>query len=515
MLCFRWSAIPLVLASFGVWVAAANADAPAVSDDERAVAAKIDERIEARCVEEQVPLAENADDVEFFRRSFLDLVGTIPTAGETRDFLADTAADKRERLIARLLERPDHATHLATLWREDLLATVENRELLPPDSVRLLDHWLRTRFLKNDGYHALAAGLLTATGSLPTDRGAAVYLTAHRNATEPLPAMAAGTSRMFLGVQIDCAQCHDHPFASWSQKDFWNYAAVFAQINTTTSMDGGMLTTIEDGSARPVMILDSEVAAEARLLGSDIDLANAPSRRAVLAEWLTAPENPFFAKAAVNRLWATLFGYGLVHPIDDFGDHNPASHPEVLELLADDFTTHGYDVRRTLRILANTKAYQRTSRGDSAVDPRLFARKAVRPLTPRQLHASLRTAAGLLPAPESDPEATQFVARFDAATSRVEYQAGIPQALLLMNGEVVSNLTDPQESRLISAAAESPFFTDEERIETLFLATLTRLPTEEEAERCRAYLAESANVREGLSDILWALLNGSEFALNH
>src|SRR5690606_29114521 len=144
------------------------------------------------------------------RRAFLDLIGTIPTVGETREFLASEASDRRERLIAELLSRPDHATHLASLWREDLIATVENRDLLPPDSIRLLDHWLRTRFLENDGYHTLAAGLLTATGALPTDRGAAVYLTAHQAAPDRL---ATGTARMFLGVQVDCAQCHDHPFS--------------------------------------------------------------------------------------------------------------------------------------------------------------------------------------------------------------------------------------------------------------------------------------------------------------
>ena len=507
----------LFVAACGTTLAGATvqAETPAISPDERTVVARIDALIATRCAEADLEPSERATDAEFLRRAFLDLVGTIPTAGEARDFLADPSADKRERLIATLLERPDHATHLATLWREDLLATVENRELLPADSLRLLDHWLRIRFLENDGYHTLAAGLLTATGDAASDRGAAVYLTAHRGATEPLAAMAAGTSRMFLGVQIDCAQCHDHPFTTWSQADFWNYAAVFSQVEARRDSAGGLLSQVTDGPARPVMILDTNVAAEARLLGSDVDVTNVPSRRTALAEWLVAPENPFFASTAVNRLWATLFGYGIVHPMDDFGDHNPASHPEILELLADDFRSHGYDVRRTLRILANTQAYQRTSRGESAVDPRLFARKAVRPLTPRQLHASLRTAAGLLPAPESDPEAAQFVARFDTATSRVEYQAGIPQALLMMNGEIVASLTDPQESRLISAIAESPFFTDEERIETLFLATLTRPPTPEEAVRCLDYLKESQSIREGLSDVLWALLNGSEFALNH
>jgi hypothetical protein len=337
-------------------------------------------------------------------------------------------------------------------------------------------------------------------------------MTAHQAAPARL---AAGTSRMFLGVQIDCAQCHDHPFTKWSQKDFWSYAAVFAQVSAVPDPDGGMLPRVEDGAARPVTVKDTSEVVDARFLGSPGPVSGNVTRRAALAEWLTAPENPYFARAGVNRLWAVLFGYGLVHPIDDFGDHNAASHPEVLSLLTEDFSRHGYDVRRLLRILANTQAYQRTSRGEGTVDPRLYARKAVRPLTPRQLHASLRTAAGLLPSPEADPEARQFVDRFDVAGSRVEYSAGIPQALLMMNGAVVAALTDPKQSRLISGAADSPFFTDEERVESLFLATLGRPPRADEIERCREYLGKASDKREGLSDVLWALLNGPEFALNH
>lgn len=501
-----WLFAALIVPLFGA------AGPRSLSEDERAVVAKVDQLIAARCAGAGITQAPVSDDAEFVRRAYLDLVGTIPTAGETRDFLADSSPGKRERLISALLARPDHATHLAVLWREDLLATVEDRDLLPPDSVRLLDHWLRTRFRENDGYHTLAAGLLTATGSAATDRGAAVYLTAHQAVPERI---AAGTSRMFLGVQIDCAQCHDHPFTKWSQKDFWSYAAVFAQVQTAPDPDGGMLPRVEDGAARPVMVKDTTEVVDARFLGTEQPVSGVATRRSALAGWLTASENPYFARTAVNRFWATLFGYGIVHPIDDFGDHNSPSHPELLALLSKDFAEHGYDARRLVRILANTQAYQRTSRGEGAIDPRLFARKSVRPLTPRQLHASLRTAAGLLPAPEADPQAREFVHRFDSALSRVEYQAGIPQALLLMNGTVVAELTDPQRSRLISAATDSPFFADEDRIETLFLATLSRPPRADELERSRAYLAEATDKREALSDILWALLNGPEFALNH
>lgn len=500
------------VAAIALFFGTAGAAGPSLTESEQTAVSAIDRYLDERCQQEEIAPANLANDSEFLRRSYLDFIGRIPTVGETRLFLQESSADKRQQLIGDLLSQPDHATHLATLWREDLLATVENREVIPPDSIRLLDHWLRTRFLENDGYQTLAAGLLTATGSQPADRGAAVYITAHQAAPVRL---AAGSSRMFLGIQLDCAQCHDHPFTQWSQRDFWSYSALFSQIKTTPDPDGSMLTQITDGATQPVMIQDSNEIVDAAFLGSDHPLAKEGNFRVALAEWLASPENPFFAKAAVNRLWATLFGYGLVHPIDDLGDHNAPSHPELLDFLAEDFTAHGYDVRRTLRILANTNAYQRSSTGAGVADPRLFARKTVRPLTPRQLHASLRTAAGLLPAPEADPEAAQFVQRFENATSRTEYQAGIPQALLLMNGQVIATLTDPQESRLITAVAVSPFFSKAEQIETLFLATLSRPPQAAEATRCLEYLEGSTETRQGLADILWALLNSSEFALNH
>lgn len=494
-----------------IWLPASAAP-PGLAPETAGVAQHVDELIAARCAEEAVTLVPTSSDAQFLRRAYLDLVGSIPTVGEAREFLSDERPDKRARLIDALLARPDHATHLATLWRDDLLATVENRETIPDDLIRLLDNWLRIRFLENDGYDKLAAGLITATGTVPDDRGAAVYIAAHQAAPERL---ATGTARMFLGVQLDCAQCHDHFFAKWTQDDFWSFAAVFAEVRRVGAMRFRALPELADGAAREITIPETTKVMAPRFPGADQSLSTETTRRAAFAEWLTRPDNPYFAQAAVNRLWAVLFGYGLVHPIDKRSAFNPPSHPKLLALLAEDFTAHGYNVRRTLRILANTKAYGRTSRGKEPLNPRLFARKMVRPLTPKQLYASLRTAAGAPPAPEANRAASQFVDRFSSATSRVEFQSGIPQALLLINGQTITSLTNPAESRLIIATAESPFFDDQERIETLFLAALSRYPRAEELERCREYLEESESLKKSLSDIFWALLNSSEFALNH
>lgn len=489
--------------------------------NEAELAARVDALIEEKCREQAVPLAPLANDAEFLRRAHLDLIGAIPTVGEARSFLEDDSPGKRRALIESLLERPDHATHLANLWRDDLLATVENREILSDDSIRLLDSWLRARFMRNDGYDRLAAGLITAKGQSPDQRGAAVFISAHQTAAEGTPErLAASTARMFLGVQLDCAQCHDHFFAKWTQQDFWSFAANFTEVRNQNDRDARLLPLlVDDATDVFVTIPGGTDAIEPRYLGQNIgenrSLATANSRRDALTQWITAKDNPFFARAAVNRLWAVLFGYGLVDPIDDMGEHNPPSHPALLQLLADDFSAHQYDVRRTLRVLANTNAYARSSRGTDSIDPRLFARKLVRPLSSEQLLASLRVAAGATSLATNDATAREWADRFSGATSRVEYESGIPQALLLLNGETVTELTNSAESPLVIAAAESPFFDHADRVETLFLTTFSRKPNEQELARCTTYLQEADSLPEAVADLLWALLNSSEFALNH
>lgn len=515
--CHRLIRLASVIFALVGGLATLAASPPFESPSEADLAAQIDSLIEQKCREQQVEVAPIASDAEFLRRAHLDFIGTIPTVGEARAFLEDDLPQKRQRLIETLLERPDHATHLANLWRDDLLSTVENREILPEDAIRLLDGWLRARFLKNDGYDRLAAELITATGEQPNDRGAAIFISAHQTAAEGTPErLAASTARMFLGVQIDCAQCHDHFFAKWTQQDFWSFAANFTEVRNQNEAEPGQLPLlVDDATDVFVSIPGTKKALSPRYLGQAPPPTPSDSRRDALTQWLTAPDNPFFAQAAVNRLWAVLFGYGLVDPIDDMGDHNPPSHPELLQLLADDFATHHFDVRRTLRILANTKAYARSSRGNDSLNPRLFARKLVRPLSSEQLLASLRVAAGAVPLPTNDSTARQWANQLNGASSRVEYESGIPQALLLLNGDTVAELTDPEESRLVIAIAASPYFDRKERIETLFLAALSRNPSEEELARCTKYLEEADSATEGIADILWALLNSSEFALNH
>jgi hypothetical protein len=252
-------------------------------------------------------------------------------------------------------------------------------------------------------------------------------------------------------------------------------------------------------------------------------------RRARLVSWLKSPNNPYFAHAAVNRVWAILFGRGLVHPIDDFGQHNPASHPELLDELASDFVQSGYDVNRLLRVLTATRAYQLSSRTTGADDrPQWFARMTIKSLPAEQLYdclmEAMRRREVLAPGSPAgfnrafEPARQAFLAKFRApGQGATEYEGGVPLALTLMNGAAIRQATDLSQSDLL-LALDAPFLTSEEQVEVLFLSALSRPPSDEERRRFVEHVKSASGnpgCRQALSDILWALLNSAEFAFNH
>jgi hypothetical protein len=372
-----------------------------------------------------------------------------------------------------------------------------------------LERWLREQFRANAPYDVLARDLLTAHGN-PGQSEPVVYYYALGVKPEEL---AASSSQVFLGVQIRCAQCHDHPFTHWKENDFWGLAAFFGRLQAGASG----LRDLRSGEVRHPKT-NAVVPPE---LPGDTEVEAAPNetRREWLARWITSPENPYFARAVVNRVWAQLFGRGLVDPVDDLGEHNPPSQPAVLDLLAEDFVAHGCDVRRTFRILAGTQVYQRTSNAPSQ-PAELFAVMPVRSLSAEQVYECLVRGAGRRESLEADSPRhaaalRDFLSQLDAPTRKAtEFQAGIPQALTMLNGPLVAELTDPQRGDLIAAVADSPFLTEIGQIETLYLATLSRFPGEDERARLLDYVQAASDRTQALSDILWALINSSEFVLN-
>ena len=485
---------------------------------------RIDELVHEQLAKAKLTPAASSTDAEFVRRVYLDFTGAIPRVADVREFLADTRADKRPRLIDRLLESPAHATHLANTWRNIMLPGGVNNEQIT--SVVGVQNWLRSRFAENVRYDNLVSELLVATEG--DDLGPALYYTSLDLAPEKL---AASTARIFLGLQMECAQCHDHPFDKWKQADFWGYAAFFAQLQRPENgpaATGGppRLVDLDRGDVR---LPNSETVVAPRFPGGKSPAAGeAGARRVKLAIWMASRDNPYLARAGVNRIWALLFGRGLVEPVDDLGPHNAASHPELLAELADYFVHSGFDVRELFRTLANTQTYQRTSAGnEAAAPPELYARRSVKTLSAEQLYDSLqrvlaRPSPAMFPGANStnpllDPRRQAFVAQMQSQSrSPLDYQAGILQALTQMNGSEVSAATDPQQGTLLGAL-EAPLFADGGRVETLFLATLSRPPTVAEREKFEEHLAKAkpGEKQKALGDLLWALLNCAEFALNH
>ncbi len=501
----------------------------------RSLADRIDRILTASWAAEKVEPAPAADDAEFLRRIFLDLAGKIPSAGEARAFLDDPNPDKRHTLIEHLLSRATFPAHFGRTLR-DLMVPGATNNLQLQILIPQFESWLRLRLTDDTSYDKIVAELLTFTtpanmnpraNPLGGEPSPALFYLFNERKPENL---AASTARLFLGIQVECAQCHNHPFARWKREEFWSFTAFFGGIDSGQPQN--IFAAVQERSTRQgIKIPGSETTVEPRLLdGTNPNWSTGDTNRAMLARWVTAGENPFFARATVNRIWAHFFGRGLVDPVDDLDESNPPSHPEILDELARQFGYHKFDFKFLIRAITTTRAYQLSSQTTHASqdDPRHFARMPLRSMTADQLFDSLAQATGLEQQPISprgadavrlnSPKAA-FQSKFtDPGISRTEYQATILQALTLMNGQIVSDATSLSRSENLQAILEAPFLDSAGRIESLFLATLTRRPTTAELAKMQHYIDRTDSEfarKQALSDVFWALLNSVEFVLNH
>jgi hypothetical protein len=496
-------------------------DEPSRDQLRTAMIRRIDELVAARIKAAGYEPAARSGDEEFVRRVYLDLTGVIPRVAEVRAFAADTAPDKRAKLIDKLLDSPAHATHLANTWRNIMLPGGINIEQI--NNVVGVQNWLRQRFVENLRYDNLVSDLLVATEG--ADAGPALYYTSLELAPEKL---AGSTARIFLGLQIECAQCHDHPFEHWKQKDFWGYAAFFARLRQPDMNNPGMRVSLIDLPEGEVKLPGTEEIVPPKYPGGAAPAADeAGTRREQLVIWMASRDNPYLPRAGVNRVWWHLFGRGLVEPVDDLGPQNPASHPELFAELTQYFVDVGFDMRELYRTLANTEAYQRTSVWtlEPAPPAELYVHMPVKTLTAEQLYDSVNRVLNRKPqgamagvtSPLLDPQRQAFIAKIQSSgRNALDYQAGVLQALTLLNGADLAEATDPVRGPLLGSI-EAPFLTDDDRLRTLFLATFSRQPTDEELTLCREQLKKysESDRAKAYSDILWALLNSAEFALNH
>ena len=501
------------------------------------VAARINSVFRAAWEVEQVVPSQSAGDAEYLRRVYLDLVGRIPAVSEIRAFEDDSRPDKRQRVVETLLDSPAYVRNFTTVWRNALIPQAtsqpEFRGVIPG-----FEAWLWKHISENSPYDEMTREIITAEVTQERITGQVLSSTTTPDAffvvRELKPEnLASGTSRAFLGVRLDCAQCHDHPFDSWKQDQFWNMAAFysgFARQDADEDTPALMAFTAEKRNSRSIKIPGTDKTVPAVYLTGVAPNweQNDRDTREFLADWVTASENPYFARMAANRMWAQFFGRGIVHPVDDFSDANPPSHPEVLDLLAEQFAAHDFDLKFLARTITATSVYQLSSiqTDSSQENASQFAKAALRGMTPEQFFDSLAEAVGFYQPYRSenpfvlnnDTPRARFLELFrDNAESPLDRETTILQALAMMNGEFIANATSLDESQTLRAVTEFPLMSRDEKLETLFLATVTRTPTESEKERLTKYLTGGAPGSEAsaLSDIFWSLLNSSEFLLNH
>ncbi len=492
--------------------------------DARALAARVDARLDSAWAAAKVEPVARAEDGEFLRRASLDLVGRIPTAAEARDFLDDPDPGKRAALVDRLLDSPAHAARAALLWRQLLLPEGGDQG---PVAAGGFDAWLGKKVAEGAGYDRIVREILSAR--LVDRAGAAMVGTG----TEPSPAafysakggkpetLAADSARAFLGLRLECAQCHNHPFAKWKREEFWGFAAFFAGVPRVAD-DAAAAAVVraprDEAGRRELTIPGTSTVVKA----THLDRSTPAWRprldtREVLAEWVTAPNNPYFARAAVNRAWARFFGNGLIDPVDDLDAEGDPALAAVLGEVAGQFRDHGYDLKYLIRALMATRAYNLTSAvvaGESTPPP-MFARMPVRGLSPGQFIDSLAQATGTELGENRGRFLELFADRDEAAT---ESQTSILQALTLMNGSFVAAATGPETGNILGAIAEAPYLDTAGRVEILYLAALSRRPKAEEKARVVAYIDRrdaEADRSRALADAFWALLNGPEFRINH
>jgi chemotaxis protein histidine kinase CheA len=497
----------------------------------RGTAKAIDDAVNRKLKDAGIEASPKADDAEFLRRVSLDLAGVIPTAAEAREFLDSRDPAKREKLVDRLLASENYGKHQADTWINLMLPKSSDNRRLPPTP---LYDWLAKNFNDNRPWDAMATDIVTATGK--TDENGAVTYTLANLSPDKL---TDSVSRLFLGVRVECAQCHNHPFVDWKSDEYWGMAAFFMKVrvdgNPKAALKQGNSPAVSEGQISRFQKKNLPESAKSLppkfLQGEKPTIKDGDAYRPVFAKWLTSRDNPFFARAMVNRTWAGLFGRGIVDPVDDMHKLNKPSHPELLATLAEQFTGGGYDVKGLIRGIVASDAYQRTSRptaNNASADRenRLYSRMTVRVLTPEQLFDSLAVVAG--PPTErgggkgkqgafadkfagrNGPRA-QFVTFFTTTETPdpTKYEAGIPQALRLMNSPALS----AGGSRLRQSVPTGA--TPAAAVEHLYLTAVSRKPTPAETLKLVDYVGKQSARDEAYGDVLWALLNSSEFATNH
>lgn len=537
---------------------------PAARPDVQAI---VDQSLRAAWKAAGVTPSRAATDAEFCRRLYLDLLGRIPTVEELNAYLDENSRDRREQLVSKLLSpeyAEDYTRNWTTIWSNLLIGRAAgNGDERATVNREGLQQYLREAIKENRPYDQMVKELLTATGTnapgRPGFNGAVNFLTGklEDNGVQA----TAKSAQLFLGLQVQCTQCHNHPFNEWKQNRFWELNAFFRQTRPLRRYEDRRLGYVDlvdedflgEGERRPgeapifYELRNGKLAAaypvfvdgRAPLKGTGDDakpiqsgLLSDINRRQELARFIVG--SPELSRALVNRLWAHFLGYGFTKPVDDMGPHNPPVMPEVLDRLAEEFRYRSYDVKELIRVIVLSEAYARSSaagRGNAKDDPTLgakplFSRFYLRQMRAEELYQSLLVATRAdrtRSSPEDQEKARrewleQFVKAFgtDDDGEATTFDGTIPQALMMMNGELVKQATSTEAGSFLYRVAADDKLKNPAKMEKLFLAAVARRPTKVELQAANALLvARGGNAGYALQDLWWALLNSNEFILNH
>ncbi|MBM4074394.1 MAG: DUF1553 domain-containing protein [Planctomycetes bacterium] len=491
----------------------------------QSIAFTIDEHFADAFRSQDVVPAPAADDAEFLRRVHLDLIGIPPNVDVIRSFLADSSPDKRTRIVNILISDPKHADHFAVTWRALLLPEATNDAQLRYFQPGL-ESWLRQKAIDRIGFDKIVRELLCVPIAGPEAAPQMVL----RDLKQPNPiafvaskggdpaTIAASAIRLFLGVRLECAQCHDHPFENWTQTQFWNQAAFFAGIERRGRSPFSPL--VEDPGRREIKMMDKSETVMPILLNGDVpSIDSGMTPRTTWANWMTSKDNERFSQAIVNRLWGQLMGEGFVTPVDDFGTGNAPSHPELLNELARNFVNSDFQLQTMYAGICLSHSYQRTSRttDPSQEMPGRFARMNIKPMSGEQFFATVAQAIDYQPPVQSqgagrgdDPVRRRILNEFATAENYSDPETSVSQALMLMNSSLINDAIHRRNEEPIQESVET-------MVESLFLKVLCRPPRSEEIKAIESYMdqADDNNKERQIADILWSLLNTAEFRWNH
>ena len=524
--------------AFTAWYLSQVAIATVTSPYEKPVAADafaavprinlIDELVLDKLRDLNLPPSPAAGDTEFIRRAFVDTLGVLPSPDEVRAFLADTSPEKRTRLIDTLLARPEFVDYWAYKWSDLLLV---NSDKLSSPAMWSYYNWIRNHVAANTPWDRIARELVTATGST-LDNGAANFYVLHQDQLE----LAETTSVALLGMSINCARCHNHPLEKWSNNQYYAMANLFARVRLKSGGETGNQVLFAAASGDLVQPLTGRPQPPAPLDAPALAIDDPTDRRGALADWLTSPENPYFARAIVNRVWANFFGVGLVEAVDDLRLTNPASNPQLHQALASWLAEHDFDLKALMRLILESSTYQRasTSSAENAADKRFYARYYPRRLMAEVLSDAIAQVAGApnefpgyptgwraLQLPDSNI-ASYFLQKFGRPDRVITCECertsepSMVQVLHLTNGDAINARLSAKGNHLEQMLGSGA--TPQAIVEDLYLRALSRLPTAAETSQLCEVLraaADDLDRRIAVEDLYWSVLSSKEFLFNH